>query len=79
MMITVGRITGFRHALNQRNGYARAIRYFGFKTSELDKFDPANSNASDPVNWDDGDHYDFAYPLKVSEGAGMPGPAGALP
>lgn len=67
-------VVGYRiqARLNNDNGYARAIRYFGFKTSELDKFDPANSNASDPVNWDDGDHYDFAYPLKVSEGAGMP-------
>lgn len=67
-------VVGYRiqARLNNDNGYARAIRYFGFKTSELDKFDPANSNASDPVNWDNGDHYDFAYPLKVSEGAGMP-------
>ena len=66
-------VVGYRlqARLNNDNGYARVIRYFGFKTKELASYDRQSTGTTDPVNWG-AEHYDFAYPIQVSEGTGMP-------
>lgn len=66
-------IVGYRlqARLNNDNGYARAIRYFGFKTTVLDSYDKQTTGTTDPVNWGE-QYYDFAYPLQVPDGTGMP-------
>lgn len=66
-------VVGYRlqARLNNDNGYARAIRYFGFKTRVLASYDKQETSTTDPVSWG---NYDFAYPIQVQEesGTGMP-------
>ncbi len=66
-------IVGYRlqARLNNDNGYARTIRYFGFKTKELNSFDKMATGVTDAVSWGE-QHYDFAYPIQVPDGSGMP-------
>lgn len=51
--------------LNNDMGYARSVRYYGFKASEIENFD--KSMAANPIEWDSGSHYDFCYTVPADD------------